>query len=155
MSFQIHSLPATPFRHLFGADESTLDAHGVTRMTAYCSPGFPCRISLQDAEIGETVLLLNYEHQPAGAAYRSRYAIFVREHAEEAAPARDEVPESISKRLISLRLFDGSDNLIDADVAQGDAIAAKIRAMFDNDAGAYIHLHNAKPGCFAALVTRS
>ena len=155
MSFQIHPLPVGPFEHLFGADESTLAAHGVTRLTAQCDPGYPCRISLQDAHVGESVLLLNYEHQPHDTPYRARHAIFIREDAKEAVPAAGEVPESISRRLISLRVFNQAHVLITADVAQGDAVRTKIETLFAHPDAAYIHLHNAKPGCYAAQVTRS
>ena len=52
MSFQISSLDVSEFQHLFNADEESLERAGVVRMRANAKPGFPCRVSLQDAEIG-------------------------------------------------------------------------------------------------------
>ena len=64
MNFQIVGLDERQFEHLFGASQEVLDKHGIERMTVETRPGYPCRISLEDAAIGETVLLLNYEHLP-------------------------------------------------------------------------------------------
>ena len=117
-------------------------------------PGYPCRVSLADAEVGETVILLNDEHQPADSPYRSAHAIFIREHAEQAFPGPGEVPEVLKTRLISVRAFDENHWLINAEVADGADLREVIAVMFRNPAVAYLHLHNAKPGCFAARVTR-
>lgn len=110
---------------------------------------------MADAEVGETVILLNYEHQPAQSPYKATHAIFVREGATQAQLAVGEVPEVLRSRIISLRLFDKDHMMTDADVLQGDGLADAIKAAFENDHVAYAHLHNAKPGCFAAVVTRA
>ena len=49
---------------------------------------------MRDIEPGETALLLNYTHQPAGTPYRASHAIFVREGATAVYEAVDEVPRS-------------------------------------------------------------
>lgn len=154
MSFQISGLPVAPFQHLFGLSDEELAKHGVLRRVADKSPGFPCRVSLQDAEPGQTLLLLNYEHQPAAGPYRSSYAIFVREYAEQAHPEVDEVPQVLRRRLLSLRAFDRHGMLLEADVADGRDIDPLIESMFERTEVDYIHLHNARPGCFAARVDR-
>ena len=74
MDFRITGLSAEPFRHLFGLDDDQLAAHGARRMIADKKPGFPDRIELRDAEPGESVLLLNYTHQPADTPFRSSHA---------------------------------------------------------------------------------
>ena len=58
MTFQISALKAEQFSHLFGLDDTALRAMGITPMTADAMPGFPCRVSLEDAPIGSRVLLL-------------------------------------------------------------------------------------------------
>jgi len=155
MSFQIKALPAEPFRYLFSRSTEALAAQGVVRMVADKSPGFPCRVSLRDAAPGETVLLLNYEHQDAATPYRATHAIFVREGAAQAAPAVGEVPAVLRSRLLSVRGFSAGGMMLAADVVEGEAVEAVIGRMFNNPEIAYLHLHNAKPGCYAARVDRA
>ncbi len=106
MDFQISALSIDLFSHLFGQDGEALARQGIQRVIVDSNPGYPCRVSLQDAEIGETVLLMNFEHQTLPTPYRSSHAIFVRESADQAAPARNEVPEMLRLRLLSVRASD-------------------------------------------------
>ncbi len=154
MGFQIRALNVDQFSHLFGVDSETLASLGVERVVADVSPGFPCRISLIDAELGESVLLLNYEHQPASSPYRSSHAIFIREWATVAKLDKNEIPEQLRQRLLSVRAFDCSGMMIDADVVDGHQLESLVARMFANESVSYLHLHNAKPGCYAALVER-
>jgi hypothetical protein len=154
MSFRISGLPLAPFVPLFSRSEQELAARNIVRTIADRKPGFPCRVSLRDAEPGERLLLLNYEHQPAGSPYRASHAIYVREGATEAHPGPDEVPEVIRSRLLSVRAFDAQGMMLDADVVQGSDVAAAIERMFADRRVSYLHLHNAKPGCYAARVDR-
>lgn len=155
MSFQIHALPAARFEPLFALPDHELAKRRATRMVADHKPGFPCRVSLADAEVGETVLLLNFEHQPADSPYRAAHAIFVRQGAEQAFPAVGEVPEVLASRLISIRAFDHRHYMTGADVVDGIRLAEAIPPFLDDPAVAYLHLHNARPGCYAARVTRA
>jgi hypothetical protein len=154
MSFQIHALPAEQFHPLFRMSEQELAGVQATRMVVDAKPGYPCRVSLADAEVGETILLVNHEHQPGDTPYRSTHAIFVRENASQAFPQRGEVPESLTTRLISVRAFDDRHYMVNADVVEGTDLGEVIPTMFGDPAVAYLHLHNARPGCFAARVTR-
>ena len=117
-------------------------------------PGFPCRVTLEDAAPGETLLLLNYEHLPDASPYRSRHAIFVREGAETPALYMDEIPELLATRLLSVRAFDRDAMMTNADVVEGKALGPLIKTMFADPAVAFLHVHNAKRGCFAARVDR-
>jgi Protein of unknown function (DUF1203) len=155
MSFQISGLPIAPFAHLFGLSDAELAKQAIVRRTADKSPGFPCRVSLRDAEPGETLLLLNFEHLDVASPYRSRYAIYVREYAEEAQVAVNEVPAVLRGRLLSLRAFDKRGMLLDADVADGRDIAPLVERMLEPREVEYLHVHNAKPGCFAARMDRA
>lgn len=155
MSFQVSALSAEPFRHLFGAPDDVLAAHGAVRRVADAAPGFPCRVSLREAEPGESVLLLHYEHQPAATPYRASHAIYVREGADEAHPLPGEVPDVLRRRLLSVRAFDDAGMMVDADVVDGYALEPVIARMFADDTVRYLHLHNAKRGCYAARVERT
>jgi len=155
MSFQIHALPASRFEPLFGLADNELARQNIVRMIADNKPGFPCRISLADAEPGETVLLMNFEHLSADSPFRASHAIFVRETAGQAFPAIDEIPEVLSTRLLSVRAFDARHFLTGAEVVEGPELAALITAMFEDPAVSYLHLHSARPGCYLANVSRA
>ncbi len=155
MAFRISPLPISRFQHLLGASAETLSSYGAVRMRVDVKPGFPCRVSLEDAEIGESVILVNYEHLSVATPYRSAHALFVRETAAQAEPWIDEVPESLRVRLLSLRAFDDDGMMVDADVVHGRELESAIERMLENSSAAYLHVHNAKPGCYAARVDRT
>jgi hypothetical protein len=154
MAFKISGLPAASFKSLFILSDTELAARGAIRMIADRRPGFPCRVSLREADRGERVLLLNFEHLPVATPYRSRHAIFVRENAAEASLHENEVPDVLRGRLLSLRAFDRAGMLIDAEVMQGIEIEPAITRMLNMPEVHFLHAHNAKAGCFAARVDR-
>lgn len=155
MDFKIAALPVGQFADFFAMTDAELTKHNACRQIVTTKPGTPCRVSMEDAEIGETVILCNYVHQPAQTPYQATHAIFVRDHARQADIAVNHVPDVIRTRLMSVRLFDADHMMIDADVVPGDDLEAFLSATFEDDRVAYVHLHNAKPGCFAASVTRA
>ncbi|WP_419816128.1 DUF1203 domain-containing protein [Glacieibacterium sp.] len=155
MSFQIIALDPAPFAPLFGLSDAELAGRHIVRRVADTMPGFPCRVSLADAAIGETLLLLNHEHLPVASPYRAAHAIYVREGAAQAHPEPGEVPEVIARRLISARGYDEAGLMTGADLATGAEVAVLIERLFADPATSYIHLHNARPGCFAARVERA
>jgi len=155
MNFQIKALAADAFAPLFELSDAELTHHSALRMIADRKPGFPCRVSLRDADVGESVLLVNYEHLPIASPYRACHAIFVRERATEARLEINEIPEVLSTRLLSVRAFDDAGIMVDADVLQGRRLAAVVRRMLRSSRVRYLHAHNAKPGCFAARIERS
>jgi hypothetical protein len=155
MRFRVVGLSAAPFRHLFGLPEAELAKHGVRRCIADVKPGFPCRVEMRDAEPGEALLLLNHTHQPAGTPYRGTHAIFVREGAANTFDAVDTVPDVMRCRLLSLRGFDASGMMLDADVVDGTQIEQLIDRMFSNPDISYIHVHNAKRGCYSGRIERA
>jgi hypothetical protein len=154
MNFLISGLAVASFAPLFGLTREALAEHGIVRRIADRTPGFPCRVSLRDADIGESLLLMNHEHHSVATPYRSSYAILVREYSEEARPAVNEIPQVLQRRLLSVRGFDDAGMLIDADVVEGSTVRSVIDRLFADSQIRYLHLHNAKPGCFAARVDR-
>ncbi|MFV0335178.1 MAG: DUF1203 domain-containing protein [Tropicimonas sp.] len=155
MNFLIKPLQGEEFTHLFALSDAELAARQARRMTVRAKPGTPCRVSMEDAEIGETVILFNYQHQPEDSPYRACHAVFVRENAKQARLAINEVPAVIRSRQISLRFFDQNHMMVAADVVEGEAVAEAISNAFDDNEVAYGHIHNAKPGCFSASVHRA
>jgi hypothetical protein len=156
MSFVVSGLPADDFRPLFGLSDEALAERGIQRHRADKPIGFPCRLTLRDAQPGETLLLLNYEHQPADTPFRARHAIFVSEQAEATARYVDEVPPSLAVRpYISLRAFDAAGMMVDGQVARGPELAGAIEAMLAPPEVAYLHAHYAGRGCYAARIDRT
>ena len=156
MSYSITGLPVEPFQAFFGLPDENLAEHQIVRMTADSPVGFPCRVLLEDAKVGDTLLLLNHEYQPAETPYRGRHAIFVNEAARAPKTFVDEVPPVLGvRKAISLRAFDVGDMMIDADVVAGAEVEPLILRLFENPRTAYIHAHNAGRGCFAARIDRT
>ncbi len=155
MSFQITALDPARFAPLFAMSDAELAAAGARRVVADSAPGFPCRVSLADAEPGETLILAPFEHLGGNTPYRQTHAVFVREGVAQARPAPGEVPLVLRRRLLSVRAYDAARQMIAADVIDGEATAATLDAMFADPAVDVIHLHNARPGCFAAAAERA
>lgn len=155
MSFRIAGLDPALFRPLYGLGDAELAAHGVRRCVAQARPGLPDRVEVRDAEPGESLLLLNYTHQPADTAYRASHAIFVLEGAERAYDRVDEVPEALRIRTISLRGFDCRHEMVEADLVEGRGLEGVIERFFADREVAYIHAHYARRGCYAARIERA
>jgi len=154
-SFQIIGVSAEPFRSLFDLSDADLAKVHARRVVASENPGFPCRASLVDAEVGEELLLLPYEHQPAPTPYRASGPIFLRRGARQRVLEPGHVPLYVRLRLISVRAYDLSDMIVGAEVCEGERVALAIERLFVDPGVRYIHLHNAKRGCFSCLVNRA
>jgi hypothetical protein len=155
MDFRIRGLDAGPFRHLYGLSDTELAQFGALRYRVDASPGFPDRIEMRDGKIGETMLLINFESQPANTPYRASHAIFVREGAETTYDELNTIPEVMTRRILSVRGFDQRGMLLDAEVVEGHSLPPIIERLFENAAIAYLHVHNAKQGCYSGRVDRA
>ncbi len=155
MTYRITGLDPSPFTPLYGRSDEELAGHAAIRMPVTASPGFPCRIRLDDAEFGNTVLLVNHVSHDVQNPYRASHAIFVTEGAQEPAEFVDELPPALERRILSLRAFDSAGMMRDALLAAPGEADAAIRKLFERGETAYIHAHNATRGCFAAKVERT
>ena len=151
--FRIHALSAAQFQPLFALSDDALAARDMRRVVADEPGSFPCRVSLRDAEPGERLLLLPYEHHDVPTPYRASGPIFVRENASEATPAIDEVPEQLRRRLLSVRAY-GDGMMRIADVVDGKDLQARIADFFSRRDVDTLHVHFARYGCYACRVTR-
>ncbi|HVI33121.1 DUF1203 domain-containing protein [Phenylobacterium sp.] len=155
MSFVVSALPLAPFAPLFALSDAELAERGVLRRVAD-GPGAPCRVTLEDAPVGERVLLLNWEHQPADTPFRSRHAIFVREAARDTTFAPGEIPPAFAARkFLSLRAFDDSGMMVDADLTPTAELPEAVGRLLANPQAAYLHAHYAGAGCYAARIDRA
>jgi Protein of unknown function (DUF1203) len=154
MSFRVLGLSPAQFRHYFEMSDAALREIGALRVVAD-QPKLPCRVSMEHAEVGEELLLVNYEHQPANTPYRAKHAIYVRKLADRAFEAVDIVPEILATRLLAVRAFDTEHMMVDAEVLEGVQAAELFERFFANPQTSYLQVHNARRGCYAARVERA
>lgn len=152
MSFRITGLPAENFAHLFALSDDELAAHGAVRRIAQ-HPA-PCRVSLTDATPGDEVILTNYEHHAVESPYRMRFAIYVR-RGEKTYDAVDDIPEQLRRRQLAARSFDRDGMMIGFELTAGAELESAIERLFAEPRAAYLHVHYAAPGCYAARVERA
>jgi len=154
MSFRITVLPPEQFADLFAMSDQELAQRGAERQIADGrSPGYPCRISLTDASPGDELLLVNYEHHAVASPYRMRFAIFVR-RGETRYDRVNVVPPQLRGRHLAVRAFDERAMMIGWELVNGTELEAAIGRLFADQRAAYLHVHFAAPGCYAARVDR-
>ena len=154
MNFLLSALPIEDFAYLFGRPDAERARYGALRVIATERPGFPCRLTLDDAEVGETLLLLPYAHLIGETPYRASGPIFVRE-ATNASVQLDAVPTSMRHRLYSIRAYDANGTMLDADIGEGQDLEVFFERFFAAPKVAFLHLHHARRGCYACRVARS
>jgi hypothetical protein len=155
MTYRIEGLKPAAFESLYGMTDGALAERNAVRVIAEASRGWPCRVTLQDVEQGESLILLNHVSHDVATPYRSAYAIYVREGAAAPAVYVDEAPPVFEGRPLGLRGFDAEGMLRGALLALPGEADARIRALFDRPEIATIHAHNAAHGCFAARIERN
>lgn len=153
--YRVQGLDPSLFQHLIGLSDAELERQGARRYVVDATPGFPDRVEVRDLEVGETAILLNYEHQPSQTPYRSRHAIFIGETAIAALDLVDELPPAMRIRPISLRAFNSAGEMLDADLADGTGLPPLISRFFANPDVAYLHAHYARRGRYAARIVRA
>ncbi len=153
-TFRLVGLPPEPFRPLFDLSDDALARRGIRRVVADAHPGYPCRVGLVDAEPGETLLLLPFEHHATTGPYRASGPIYVRAAAGRRIGDPGEVPDSVRSRLISVRGYDCDGMMVEADVCDGRDVADRLDRLFANRAVRYAHLHNARQGCYSCRAER-
>ena len=105
MAYRIEGLAPAAFESLFGMLDGELAERGAMRVTADAPRGFPCRVSLRDADEGEELILLNHVSHDVDGPFRTAYAIYVRKNAGPPASYTDEAPSYLDSRTLSLRGF--------------------------------------------------
>jgi hypothetical protein len=152
MAFRILGLPANNFTHLFALSDRDLAAQCGVRRTA--DGNYPCRVSLTDSQPGEELLLVNYEHHAVDSPYRMRFAIFVRE-GDQTYDEVNEIPEQLRKRTLAVRSFDANGMMVDNRLVDGQELEPVIEKLLTPSKVAYLHVHFAAAGCYAARVERA
>lgn len=158
MDFRISGLPAEPFQSYFTMSDADLLHRGARRVMASeadhpLMP--PCRVSLRDAKPGEVSILLHYPHHDcADSPYRASGPIYVREGVTETASFLNHVPAQQRIRLLSVRAYDASGIMVDADVLPGTVLEEAISRFFARNDVTFLHAHNARRGCYSCRIDR-
>ena len=155
MSFRLSGLPLEDFQPLFLLSDQELSSRGVERRRTEPNNDYPCRITLDVARPGESVLLLSCPIQPHRSPYQSISPIFVRESAEKQYIGYDEIPSQMLPRLMSVRAFDDRHYIVAADVAQGSQLGELAERLLGNREVSYLHVHHARLGCYVGRIDRA
>lgn len=155
MTYRIRGLEPATFAPLFVAADEDLLARRARREVAGAQGIYPCRVSLEDAAPGETLLLTHHVNHAVEGPYRNAFAIYVRKAAATAAEYVDAVPPILRRRPIALRGYTAAGDLARAMLALADDVDTQVRALLGDPAVAYIDAHNAMHGCFAARIDRA
>ncbi|MGI0119958.1 DUF1203 domain-containing protein [Zooshikella sp. RANM57] len=150
--FLILPLDSSLFNSL---SNSELEAANAKWLEVDTCPGYPCRVSLEDVKVGESILVLTYTHHKVTTPYQSSGPIFVRENAITAETKVNEIPHMLRHRLLSVRGYSKDGTMLEADVIEGKVLERHIKGIFQNADVDYIQIHNAKPGCFNCTVVRA
>ena len=154
MTYQIHALDPTPFQPRFSLSDAQLRIHQAEWRTVTNSPGFPCRVTLQDAPVGAQVLLVNHTSVPGPSPYAATHAIFIRPGYAAAQLLPGTIPEMLKRRTLSLRAFTADMDMVAAKVTDGHALHDTLCDLLSNTSVDSVHIHNAAPGCYAACARR-
>ncbi|MEL6656611.1 MAG: DUF1203 domain-containing protein [Bacteroidota bacterium] len=152
--FQVVGLPITLLEELNTLSIEERQLRGIQKCTVDAKPGYPCRLSLADAEVGEEVFLLPYKHHSVDSPYQAAGPIYIRTEGGAAALPPNKLPKMLGHRFLSLRVYDKDAMMIGAQTLKGTALAETIQKIFSVPAAAYIQVHNAGPGCYNCEIRR-
>lgn len=153
-TFQLVGIEHEQFEPLFDLSDAELADQGIVRRIANSDFGFPCRVSLEDAAAGDELLLLHYLHHSVSSPYRASGPIYVRRGQIKRVLDPGLVPDYVTRRIISMRAYDSKHMMRSADVLKGSNIPRALEQLFTDPTVSYVHLHNAKQGCFSSHVRR-
>jgi hypothetical protein len=153
-SYRLVGLAAENFEPFFAMGDDELATLGARRVVADEPASYPCRVSLADAEVGDELLLLPFEHLSARSPYRASGPVYVRAGARRAVLEPGVIPPYVTRRLMSVRAYDANDMMVVGEVCEGADVRASLDRLMADDVVAYIHLHNARRGCFSCRVER-
>lgn len=142
------------FNNFFDLSEEELSSIGAVKKIVDEKPGYPCRVSLEDVEIGEEVVLFPFQHHETNSPYQARGPIFIGKNAKGPDVGVNEIPKMLLHRLLSLRAYDKNGMMIDAKTVEGEELRNSITTIFKNSEACYIQIHNSSPGCYNCQVNR-
>ena len=64
------------------------------------------------------------------------------------------MPEQLRKRMLAARAFDDAGMMLGFELVEGKELEGAIERLLAVPRAAYLHIHFAAPGCYAARVER-
>lgn len=147
--FRISGLSAEAFAPLFELDDAALyakDADGGRRRAASRAES-ACRTRWP-------VTRCCWPTTSITRSPRMRYAVFVRRGAIHRS-VTDEVPDQLARRTLAARSFDAAGMSVAVVLVEGAQLAATLERLLGDPCAAYVHLHYAAAGCYAARADRA
>ena len=95
-----------------------------------------------------------YAHRSEATGTSMRFAVFVRK-GEERYDEVNRVPEQLRLRTLAVRSFDAEAMMVERELVDGRELEGAIARLFADPRAAYLHVHFAAPGCYAARVDRA
>lgn len=155
MAYIVRGLDSARFVALFDAPPATLAANLAEWREVATDSGHPCRVTLEEAQVGERVLLINHTSLDKATPFRTSHAIYVREGARQAAAFEDRLPEMFMQRTLGLRGFSADGYLHDGTLAAPGEAHEAIGSLLAQSEVAYVDIHAAAYGCFLARAERN
>lgn len=146
--FLIQPLHDDDLTRLWQLSKTELATQNAQRIEVGSKPSYPCRISLEDAEIGETVIGVPYTFNKSKSFYQASGPIFMRQNVSPYRSKRGHVPTMLLSRLLSLRSYCVDGYLQTAEVIPGNKLADYLAEPERFSTTHYVHIHNARTGCY-------
>ena len=134
------------------AADAGVSDHAV--ITADSATGYPCRHCLRWARPGERVILFPYTSILLGRPYSESGPIFVHAEPCERYAEIDKYPEQFRKGRV-LRAYNFKQDLIDAQVVNGDEPETVIEKLLQNPETAFLHARSVNRGCYTMQIERA
>lgn len=154
MAFIIQGLDPSLFGSVSSQKQAEAEIYDRTAYDVDESPGYPCRITLRDADFGQKVALVSYRHHAADTPFAQEGPIFITIGPVEPGCFVDEIPPALARRKLSLRAYDQDGFMVDAILVDGAEAKPAIATLFERSDVVRIDAHNAIRGCFAAHIHR-
>jgi hypothetical protein len=131
---------------------TSLHDNPIQKITVDQSPGYPCRLSLEDAKIGEEVYLFSHQPFTNENPYRETGPVFVRTEADQATLEPGQIPDMIKRRPIIVRSYSADETLLSGDPAEGEDVGQVIQQCLNREGVAFLHIRAALTGCYLCKV---
>ena len=114
---------------------------------------YPCRHCLRWAEPGERMILFPFAAIPPGRPYSESGPIFVHAVSCERYSAVNEYPAEFQNGRV-VRAYNSQDDMIAAEVANGEGPEAIIERFLRSAETAFVHVRSVSRGCYTMKVER-
>ena len=122
-------------------------------IAADSATGYPCRHCLRWALPGEHMILFPFAAIPAGRPYAESGPIFVHAKPCERYSKTHEYPEPFRRGRV-LRAYNSKQDMIDAEIVNGNEPEPIIEKFLQNLETAFVHIRSVSHGCYTMQVER-